>query len=119
MTKQFAIAARDHGAGAREEAGDRVTGGSGLPLVTVEFANAQDHLGNLLLGGSGAIAIDGLQHAPRAGELLAREARIGRNGAAVKGGKQPSDGFHAIEPVHAERDDGDDWLLGRSVAGKD
>ncbi|MBP2277028.1 hypothetical protein H4W01_002409 [Sphingomonas sp. PL20] len=118
MTKQFAIAARDHGAGIREEVGHDVAGGGGLPFVTGEFADAQDHLGDLLLGCSGAMSIDRLQHAPRAGQLLTREARIGWNGAAVKGGEQPSDGFHAIEPLHAKRDHRYERRLCRSVSGK-
>ena len=118
MTKQVAIATRDHGAGIPEEACDDVAGGSGLPFITGEFADAEDDLGDLLLGRSGAISIDCLQHAPRAGQLLTREARVGWNGAAVKRGKQPSNGFHTIEPLHAEWDHRYESLLGRSVAGK-
>lgn len=118
MTKQFAIAARDHGAGIPEEARDGVAGGSGLPFVTGEFADAEDDLGDLLLGRSGAISVNCLQHAPRAGQLLTREARVGWNGAAVKGGQQPSNGFHAVEPLHAKWDHRYERLLGRSVAGK-
>ena len=118
MTKQFAIAARDHGAGIREKVCHDVAGGGGLPFVTGELADAQNDLGDFLLCRSGAIPVNCLQHAPRAGQLLAREPCVGRNGAAVKGGKQPSDGFHAIEPLHAERDHRYDRLLGRPVVEK-
>lgn len=58
MTKQFAIAARDHGAGIRDKVCHDVAGGGGLPFVTGEFADAQNDLGDFLLCRSGAIPVN-------------------------------------------------------------
>lgn len=62
MTKQFAIAARDHGAGIADQRLNCVAGGSRLPFVAVERVGAENDLRDLLARGPGAMAVEGLQH---------------------------------------------------------
>lgn len=64
------------------------------------------------------MSVDGLKHTPCAGELLTTKTRVGWNGAAMKGGQEPSDGFHAIEALYAEWDHGHERLSGRPASGK-
>lgn len=118
MTKQFAIAARDHGEAILDQVRGRVAFRRGLPVVAPDGLEPEDHFGDLPLACAGAVPVDRLQHAPSADQLLTREARVGRNGAAVQGGQKPADGFHAVEALDSERDHGHEWLACRSVSGK-
>ncbi|KGJ02966.1 hypothetical protein IT41_15765 [Paracoccus halophilus] len=85
MTKEFSIAARYHGAGIAQERLDGVAYGRRLPSVTVEMVDAKNDLGDFLLRGAGAIAVEGAQHPALAGALLTRQARVRGNGAAMQG----------------------------------
>ncbi len=60
MMKQLAIAAGDHGAGTAQQAHDGMAGRGGLPFVAGEPTSIEDHLCDLLLGCSLAMAIVGL-----------------------------------------------------------
>ena len=84
MTQQFSISARDHEAGIPEQGFDDVAGGRRLPIVAIERGRPQDHLRDLLLGRAVAMAVDRLQHPPLPHALLAGQARIWRNGAAME-----------------------------------
>lgn len=103
MTKQFAIAARDHGAGIPDQCFHRMTDGRRLPFVTAYRTDAEYDLCDLLTGGACAIAVEGLQHPAQPRPLLAGHARVRRDGTAVQGGEQPMDCFEAVQSVDAER----------------
>lgn len=118
MTKQFAIAARDHGEAILNQIHRRVAFRRVLPVVPPHGLEPEDHLGDLALARASAVSVNCLQHAPCAGQLLTRQTRVGRNGAAMKRGQKPGDGFHAIEALDAERDHSHELLAGRSVSGK-
>lgn len=118
MTKQFAIAARDHGETVLDQVHGRVALWRCLPDVASHGLEPEDHLRDLLLARAAAMSVDGLQHAPCAGELLTSKTRVGWNGAAMKGGQEPSDGFDAIEAFDAERDHGHERLAGRPAGAK-
>lgn len=105
MTKQFAIAARDHGASVTDQRFHSVAGGRRLPFVAIQRANAEDDLCDLLARSASAMAVEGLQHPAQPRPLLAGQARIGWNRAALQGGEKAVDRFETIQPVHAERHD--------------
>lgn len=117
MTQQFAIASRDH----REAVSDKIHRREALrrilPVVAPDGFESEDHLGDLLLACANAMPIHCLQHTPCAGQLLTRKARVGRNGAAMKGGQQPREGFHSIKPVHPERNHRHERFAGRCASG--
>lgn len=119
MTKQLAIAAGDHGAGATQQAHDGVACRRGLPFVAAEAAAVEDDLGDLLLRRAIAMAIGGLQHAAGPGQLLRRQAGVRRHVAAMQRGEEPGDGFEAIEALKAERHDGRKRPTRRCVGRKD
>lgn len=118
MAKELAIAACDHGEPLLDEVHGRVSFGRGLPIVAPDGLEPEDHRGDFALARAGAMTVDSLEHAPRAGQLLTREARVGRHHAAMKGSQKPGDGFHAVEALDPERDRGDEGLVDRSVSGK-
>ena len=109
--KQLAIAACDHGETLLDEVHGRVTFGRGLPIVAPDGLEPEDHRGDFPLARAGAMPVDSLEHAPRTSQLLACEARVGRNRSPMKGGQKPSDRFHAIEALDSERDHGDEALV--------
>lgn len=105
MTKQLAIAARDHGASVTDQRFHSVAGGRRLPFVAIERAHAKNDLRDLLARSAGAMAVEGLQHPAQPRPLLAGQARIGWNRAAMQGGKKTVDRFEPIQPVQAKRHD--------------
>ncbi len=105
MTKQLAVAARDHGAGIADQRLHGMARGRRLPFAAVERAKVKNDLRDLLAGGAGAMAIEGLQHSPQSSPLLAGQARVGWNRATMQGGEKAMDRFEPIQPVHAERND--------------
>ncbi len=105
MTKQLAVAARDHGAGIADQRLHGMTRRRRLPFAAVERAKVKNDLRDLLAGGAGAMAIEGLQHSPQSSPLLAGQARVGWNRATMQGGEKAMDRFEPIQPVHAERND--------------
>lgn len=104
MTKQFAIAAGNHGAGTSEKAHDGVPCRCGLPFVTGELSAAENHLGDLLLGRSVSFAISGPQHAPGTFQLLACQTRVRRHGTAVQRCEKTGNRLYAVETVEPEWD---------------
>lgn len=118
MTKQFAIAARDHGEAVLDQVHGRVAFRRVLPVVAADGLDSEDHLGNLQLACAVTMSVNGLQHAPRAGQLLTGETRVGWNGAAMEGREKSRDRLHAIEALDTKRDHGHEWRAGRSVSGK-
>lgn len=118
MTKQFAIAARDHFEAILDQASRHVAFRRRLPVVTTDGLELEDYLGDLKLACTSTMSVDRLQHAPCAGQLLTGEARVGWNTAAMKGRHKARDSFHAIEALNAERNDGHERLPGRMVGGE-
>lgn len=118
MTKQFAVAAGD-----QAEAGlDQVRGGVALrrrlPVGAPHGLEPEERPGDFSLARAVTMSVDGLQHAPRASQLLSRETRVGWNGAAMERGQKPGDGLDAIEALDAERNHGRKWPASVSVGGK-
>ncbi len=105
MTKQLAVAARDHGAGIADQRLHGMARGRRLPFTAVERAKVENDLRDLLAGGAGAIAVEGLQHPSQSRPLLAGQARVRRNRAAMQGGEKTMDRFEPVQPVHVERHD--------------
>lgn len=105
MTKQSAIAARDHGAGVPQQGFDRMAGRRCLPCITVEVAGLENCLSDFLLGRVIAKAVKGAKHALRPCPLLGRYSGIGRDSAAMDCGEQAMQGFESIEPFKVERND--------------
>lgn len=118
MTKQFAITARDHGEAVLDQVHGRVAFRRDFPIVAPHGPEPEDRLGDFKMVRAVAMSVDRLQHTPRAGQLLTREARVWRNGAAVEGGEKTRDRLHAVEALDAKWDHGDERLAGRSVSGK-
>lgn len=108
MTKQLAIAALDKGAGIPQQRHDRMPGRRHLPFVAVQAAGIENDLRNLLLGCAVTKTVKCLQHTTQTGALLARQARVGRDHAAMKRGEKAMNGFEAIEPLEPERHGGDE-----------
>lgn len=102
MTKQHAIATRDHGAGIPEQRFDRVAGGGRLPVVTIECAGTKHDLRDLLLGGAIAIAVEALQHPTQSRALLKRQSRVRWNGPRVERREKAADRFKPVESLDAE-----------------
>ena len=105
MTKQLAIAARDHDAGIADQRLHGMARGRRLPFAAVERAEPENDLRDFLAGGAGAIAVEGLQHPSQPRPLLAGQACVRRDRAAMQGGEKTMDRFEPIQPVHAERND--------------
>lgn len=84
MTQQFPISAGDHGAGITEQGLHAMTSGGSLPFVSVEMTDVEEDLRNLLLGRSIAIPVNRPQHLAQPRTLLPRQARVGRDGAAMQ-----------------------------------
>lgn len=109
MTKQLAVAARDHGPGITDQRLHGVAGGRCLPFIAVECADTKNDLRDRLARGPGAMAVEGLQHPAQTRPLLAGQARIGWDLAAMQGGEKTLDCFEPIQPIQAERDDRRGW----------
>lgn len=107
MTKEFSITAGDHGFGIAQECLDLVAGLRRLPCVAVEVINAEDDLGDFLLGCAVPVSVEGAQHSALPKALLARQPRVGRNGPAVQRRQEAIDGFDPVEALNTERDCGD------------
>ncbi len=109
MTQQFSIAAGDHGSGIAQERFDGMTGRGRLPLVAVQARDIQQNLRDFLLGCTGALSIEGSQHASKTRALLQGQTAIWRDGAAMQGGEETAYSFDTVETVEIERDhrDGD------------
>lgn len=105
MAKQLAIAARDHGAGIPDQRLHGMARGRRLPFAAVERAEVENDLRDLLAGGAGAIAVEGLQHPAQPRPLLAGQACVRRDRTAMQGGEKTMDRFEPIQPVHAEQND--------------
>lgn len=118
MTQQFAVAARDQSEAGLEQAHGGEPLRRRLPVIALHGSEPEDRLGDLLLARAVTMSVDGLQHAPRASQLLSGKAGVRWNHAAVEGGQQPRDGLDAIKAVGAERNHRHKWLAGRSVGGK-
>lgn len=116
MTKQCAIASRDHGAGIPEQGFDGVARGGCLPVVALKRADAEYDLGNLLLRCAVAMTVKGLQHSSQTRALLPRQALVRRNGPAVEGREQAIDGLKPIEPLDAEGNEGGGGRIGGQCA---
>ncbi len=108
MTQEFAIAARDHGAGIAQQGHDGMAGRRHLPVVARDSADAEDHLRDFQLGGAVTRTVEGLQHAACARPLLTGQASIRRNGAAMQGGEKAGDRLQAVEAGYAERHHGNE-----------
>mgnify|MGYP000231588145 CR=1 FL=1 len=93
MTKQRAIASRDHGAGVPEQGFDGVARGGCLPVIAIKRADPKYGPRNLLLGRPGAVAVEGLQHPSQPRPLLRSQATVERDSATVECGEQAADGF--------------------------
>lgn len=106
MTKQAAVATRDHGAGVAEQRLDRMAGRRCLPLIPMQMAGAKEDLCDVLLARAVAIAVESAQHALHPRPLLGGYARVGWNGPTMDSGQQAIDGFEPVETVAVERDDG-------------
>ncbi len=119
MTKQFAIAAGNHGAGTPEQAHDGVPCRCGLPFVTGELSGTENRLCDLLLGRPHSIAISGPQHAPGAFQLLARQTRVRRHGATVERCQKSGNCLQAIEAVEPEWDQRCERPVASGIGGQD
>lgn len=106
MTKQFAITARDKGAGIPEERHHGMSVRRHLPFIATEAAGAKDDPRDLLLGRAVAMSIERAKHLALARKLLPGEARIGRNDTAVKHCEQSEQCFYPIKTFQTQRDDG-------------
>lgn len=76
-----------------------------LPFATAQSFDAKEALGDLLLGGTGAQAVDSLQHAPRPRALLARQTCVGRHGPAMKVSEEAIDGRKPVEAFQRQGND--------------
>lgn len=107
MTKQAAVAARDHVAGVAQERLNPVTGRRCLPFVSVKAADAKEDLGNFLLGRAIPGAVHGLQHESLPSPLLTCEPQFARDGAAMKRAKKATHGLDPVEALEPKWNDGD------------
>ncbi len=118
MTKQFAIAARDHGASIPEKAHDGVPCRRSLPFIAGELSGAENRFCDLLLGRPLPRAIGGLQHSLGPFQLLARQTRVRRDDAAVQRCKKSGNRLHAVEAVEPERDQRCERLVASGISGQ-
>lgn len=107
MAKEFAVAARDHGAGVAQERLDAMPIRTSLPLVAGKAADIEENLSDFLLRRASSLSVEGPEHSAISVALLTRQARVGRNGTAVQGRKETLNGFDPVEALDAERDGGD------------
>lgn len=105
MTKQFAIAAGDEGAGIPEERHHGMSVRRGLPFIATELADAKDDPRDLLLGDAVAISIKCAKHLALTRKLLPGEPLIDWDGAAVKHCEQSEQCFCPIKTFQTQRDD--------------
>ena len=114
MTKEFAVAARDHGPGIAQERFDAMPIRTSLPLVAGKTTDIEENLSDFLLGRASSSSVEGPEHSAMAVTLLTRQARVGWNSAAMQGREETLNGFNPVEALDSERDDGDP---GRRVRG--
>ena len=76
-----------------------------LPFASAQPFDAEEALGDLLLGGAAAESVDGLQHVPCPRALLARQATVWRDGTAMKVGEEAIDGRKPVEAFQRQRND--------------
>lgn len=114
MTKELAVAARDHGPGIAQERFDAMPICGSLPLVAVKTADIEENLSDFLLGRASSGAVESPKHSAMAVALLTCQACVGRNGTAMQGREETLDGFDSVEALDSERDDGDP---GRGMRG--
>ena len=117
MTKQRAIASRDHGAGIPEQGFDGMAGGGCLPVVPLERVNTKYSLRDFLLGGAGTMTVECLQHSAGSRPLLASHARVLGNGASMEGREQAANSFKPVEPLDAEGHERAERNVGRCAGG--
>lgn len=110
MTKQAAVAARDHIAGVPQKRLDPVTGRRRLPFVSVKVADTKEDLGNFLLGRAISGAVNSLQHESLPSSLLTCKPQFARDGAAMKCAEKATHGFDSVEALKPKRNDGDSGL---------
>ena len=103
MTKQRAIAARDHGAGLLEQRFDCVASRGCLPVVAAEAANTEHDLRYFLLGRAVAMTVEALQHPSLPRSLLTGQPSIRWDDAPVERGKQATNRLEPVESLQAER----------------
>lgn len=115
MTKEFAVAARDHGPGIAQERFDAMPIRGSLPFVAGQAADIEENLSDFLLGRTSSGAVEGPEHSAMAVALLTCQARVGRNGTAMQGREETLNGFDPVEALDSERDDGDP---GRGMRGR-
>ncbi len=119
MTQEFSIAARDHGTGIAQERFDGMAGRGCLPFLAVERLDAQESLSDFLLGRAGPVPIESPQHPSQPCPLLPGQARIGRDGTAVQGREEATNGFDPVEAVETERNHGDSDCFAANGTVKD
>lgn len=107
MTKEFAVAASDHGAGVAQERFDAMPIRGSLPLVAGKATDIEENLSDFLLRRASSLSVEGPEHSAISVALLTCQARVGRNGAAMQGREEPLNGFDSVEALNAERDGGD------------
>lgn len=73
--------------------------------------DSEDHVGDLLLGRSVAVPVEGLHHSPRAKPLLRRQTGVRRNRSAMDRREQAIDGGEAVEALKCQRHNGSKRLL--------
>ncbi len=107
MTKEFAVAARDHGSCIAQECFDAMPVRRSLPLVTGKTADIEENLSDFLLGRASSGAVESPEHSAMAVALLTCQARVGRNGTAMQGREETLNGFDPVEALNSKRYDGD------------
>ena len=118
VTKELAVTAGDHRAGAPQEGHDGMASRGRLPFVAGEAAEIKDDLGDFLLGGAVARSVESPQHPAQARALLSRQTGVRRDGAAVKGGEKAVDSLQPIEAIDAEGNDGGERFSARNSIGQ-
>ena len=107
MTKEFAVAARDHGPGIAQERFDAVPIRGNLPFVAGKTTDLEENLSDLLLGRASSGSVEGPEHSAMAVALLTCQARVGRNGTAMQGREETLNGFDPVEALNSKRYYGD------------
>ena len=103
MTKQLAVAARDHGTGIPEQGFDRVANRGVLPLIAAQASDMKNDLSDILLRCAVSCPVEGLQHPARSCPLLPSQAGIRGNGSTMQRRQKAMDGLEAVEAFDAER----------------
>lgn len=115
MTKEFAIIARNQGAGIPQQRHDGMAGRRSLPFVAVDVTGSEYDLRDVLLCSAIAGAVECLQHALRSRPLLKRQTRVRWNDAVVDGCEKAMNSFKPVKPFDIKRDNRRD----RTRAGRE